>query len=153
MEFELCWKKTADKKLPAPQRERWSGFFFWKMVFRFWNGNLATETGSWKDSLPTFWVSFSKSHSGGEIGMPSEILGTGPMGCSLKKIVVTFWFSNEWPCRLLLDSQPWLRPCWRVMKLHLESIVKMSWEISIQQQLWVFLIVPFIGTCNRVAFM
>lgn len=47
--------------------------------------------------------------------------------------------------------------CWihshdrHVMKFYLESPVKIAGEMNISQQLCVFLIVPFIGTCNRVA--
>lgn len=46
-------------------------------VFKFWNGNVATETSKRKDFLVTFCFLLSQSHSGGDIGMSSEILGTG----------------------------------------------------------------------------
>lgn len=72
-----------------------SGFLFWKKAFKFWNENVATETSKRKDFLVTFCFLLSKSHSGGEIGMLSEILGPGT-GCSLKmELLSDFDFSNE----------------------------------------------------------
>lgn len=37
---------------------RWPDFIEMKMMLRFWNGTLATKTGSSKDFLSTFWFYF-----------------------------------------------------------------------------------------------
>lgn len=62
---------------------------------------------------------------GNETRMSSEIFQYRPKRLfSKKEIVVVFWFSNKWLCRLLLDSQPPVQPCWWVLKCPPEPAVK-----------------------------
>lgn len=89
-------QKVTDTIYRKREREReriW--FLVLEKVLKFWNGNVVAETSKRKDFLVTFCFLLSKSHSGGEIGLSSEIVGPGT-GCSLKmELLSDFDFSNE----------------------------------------------------------